>query len=404
MTELLDLVVRWVHVIAGMLWIGNSMLFNFLDRNLRPRPERDSYGDIWLIHSGGFYLMEKNRGERITNGVLRLPAPLHWFKWQAYTTWITGALLLVLVYYYGARALLVDVGPGELSHARATVLAVGVIVGGWAIYEVAWRTIGVRWPRVATAVSVVALVSAIAALTAVLNGRAAFVHIGALLGTIMAGNVAFTIMPSQRDLVMALEAGREPSQAIADRAKTRSIHNNYITFPVVALMVSAHFPLLYSRSAAENAVLLVAGGGLVRHFMNTRFTDASWRWKLPATAALTVFLLVLSTGSGPFAVQPHANNVFSGGSDSTRLPDSVSWEDARRIIDRRCTACHSKTPSDISLGRTPAGVAFDTRAEVEAFRERILVRAVEQRTMPPGNKTLMTERDRALLLLWLTQK
>ncbi len=251
--ELLDLVARWLHVIAGIMWIGNSLLFNWLDRNLRPRAEPDVYGDIWLIHSGGFYLVEKNQGERAADGRRSLPAPLHWFKWQAYTTWLSGAVLLIVVYYMGGRALLVDPSVAPLGHRAGVAIAVATIVGGWAIYETIWRTLGERSRFGAGLLSILLLVAFANSLLTGLSGRAAFVHVGALLGTIMAGNVAFTIMPSQRELVAALKAGREPSQAVADRAKTRSIHNNYLTFPVIALMMSAHFPSLYANGGPVRA-------------------------------------------------------------------------------------------------------------------------------------------------------
>ncbi len=402
MSELLDLIVRWVHVIAGIMWVGNSMLFNFLDRNLHKRPETDSYGDIWLLHSGAFYLMEKNHGERAAGG-LRLPEPLHWFKWQAYTTWITGALLLVIVYYVGGRAMLEDATIRAMPHGSAIALAVGIIVGAWAIYEVVFRTIGERWPRVAAGIAAIVLVDAVVLLMTFLSGRAAFVHIGALLGTIMAGNVAFTIMPSQRELVAALREGREPSQAIADRAKTRSIHNNYITFPVIAFMVGAHFPALYSgRNAVTAALVLIAGGALVRHWMNVRFTTPSWKVWLPVTVGASAVMLAFTMNIGPTA--PMRSYGGTGGflaSLNTGVLPTGSFADARTIIDRRCVPCHSVTPSDISLGRTPVGIAFDTPQQIATLAVRIKERAVVQRSMPPGNKTLMTDRERAILARWI---
>ncbi|MEK7401843.1 MAG: urate hydroxylase PuuD [Gemmatimonadota bacterium] len=402
MTELLDLLARWVHVIAGIMWVGNSMLFNFLDRNLRKRSEPDSYGDIWLLHSGGFYLMEKNKGERIPAG-LRLPAPLHWFKWQAYTTWITGALLLVVVYYVGSRALLEDSTVRAISHGNAVALAVGIIAGAWLVYEGLFRLIGERWPRATLVLSIIVLIDAIVLYTTFFSSRAAFVHIGAMLGTIMAGNVAFTIMPSQRELVAALREGREPSQVIADRAKTRSIHNNYITFPVIALMISSHFPSLYSdRSSASLVLILIAGSALVRHFMNTRFTNPRWGFGLTVSAGATIGVLALAMVGGP-TPPPHAfgGRFAEADSASMRIPDIVTFADARRIIDRRCAACHSITPSDVSLGRTPVGIAFDTPEQIVALVSRIRERAVIQRTMPPGNKTFITDTERAILAKWI---
>ena len=402
MTELLDLLARWVHVIAGIMWIGNSMLFNFLDRNLRKRPEPDSYGDIWLLHSGGFYLMEKNKGERLPGGGLRLPTPLHWFKWQAYTTWITGALLLVVVYYVGGRALLEDTSLRHTTHSDALITAVSNLVLYWATYELIWRTVGKRWPRIALALSLLLLVAYAVTMMSTLSGRAALIHIGALLGTIMAGNVAFTIMPSQRELVAALAEGREPSQVIADRAKTRSIHNNYITFPVIALMVSAHFPSLYAHNDPSLPLILIAGGALVRHFMNVRFTNPRWGFGLAVTAGATIGVLALAMGVGPvLPPHPFGGRYAEADSASVKVPDVVTFADARRIIDRRCAACHSITPSDVSLGRTPVGVAFDTPQQIVAMVARIKERAVVQKTMPPGNKTMITDAERAILAKWI---
>ena len=403
MTELLDLIARWIHVIAGSMWVGNSMLFNFLDRNLRKRAEPDSYGDIWLLHSGGFYLMEKNKGERTASGGLQLPTPLHWFKWQAYTTWITGALLLVVVYYVGGRALLEDSTVKDLSHNTAIAMALGKLVAVWLIYELLFRTLGERWPRLAAALGLLILVDAVVFYVDHFSGRAAFVHIGAMLGTIMAGNVAFTIMPSQRELVAALSEGREPSQTIADRAKTRSIHNNYITFPVLALMVSAHFPSLYSNAGSASLVLiLIAGGALVRHFMNIRFTNPRWKFGLTVSGGATLAVLAFAMVGGPTPTpHPFGGTFLGADSASMQTPDIVTFADARRIIDRRCTACHSLTPSDVSLGRTPIGVSFDTPQQITAMVARIKERAIVQRSMPPGNTTMMTDAERAILGRWI---
>lgn len=389
--ELLDLIARWVHVIAGIMWVGNSLLFNWLDRNLRPRPEPDVYGDIWLLHSGGFYIVEKNKGER-RGGVLRLPSPLHWFKWQAYATWLSGAALLVVVYYLGGRALLIDPAVADLPPHVGTLIAVGTILGAWLSYEAIWRTIGNRSPRIAGALSVFLLVAAIWLLTAHLSPRAAYLHVGALLGTIMAANVAFTIVPSQHDLVAALLVGREPLQQIADRAKHRSIHNNYFTFPVVVLMLSAHFPSLYAQRGFVPLLTLISGGAVARHLLNIRFTFRHWLPALAATILATVVLLALTVGMG----REQARAQATGG-----VPGPVTFGEVRSIVDRRCASCHSRNPSDVSLGVMPGGVAFDTPAQIQGLAPRILERAVTTRTMPPGNKTRMTDAERAMLARWL---
>jgi uncharacterized membrane protein len=381
--ELLDLIVRWVHVIAGIMWVGNSMLYNWIDRNLVASKDPDVYGDIWLLHSGGFYLMEKNRGGRKPSG----PHILHWFKWQAYTTWLTGAALLIVVYYVGGRALLTDDGA-----ASAAPIALGVTIGGWLSYELIWRTLGKKSEAFAGALSGLLFYVAAHTLIATLSGRAAWIHVGAMLGTIMAGNVAFTIMPSQRELVSAMEAGRKPEQHFADAAKTRSIHNNYITFPVIALMLSAHFPSLYAGPRSEYVLIaLIVGGAAVRHVLNIRYTFKPWVPTLAGVMAATVLVLFLLQRAGrstPNAQLPTPNS-------------AVQFSDIHRIIDRRCAACHSATPSDVSLGLMPAGVNFDSETQIRAFMARIEERAVKTRTMPPANKTRMTDEERALLAAWI---
>lgn len=410
--ELLDLIARWIHVIAGIMWIGNSLLFNWLDRNLRERPEPDVYGDIWLIHSGGFYLVEKNQGERTHPpvhsgghpGGHALPRPLHWFKWQAYTTWWSGAALLLVVYYLGGRALMVDPAVAAISPRAGAMIGVLTIVVAWVLYETIWRGLGPRAPRVAGGISVVLLVIAIEWLLSRLSARAAYLHVGAMLGTLMAANVAFTIMPSQRELVAALKAGREPSEEVADRAKTRSIHNNYLTFPVIVLMMSAHFPSLYAQRGSDLALLtLIAGGAAVRHVLNIRFTFRQWRPALAVTLAATALLLAAQLGVGPFRTKPRESSAGFTAFDSASvsLPATISFADARRVIDRRCASCHSLAPSDVSLGVMPAGVAFDTPEQIQALAARIRERAVVTRTMPPGNKSNMTEVERAILARWI---
>jgi uncharacterized membrane protein len=392
--ELADLALRWIHVIAGIMWIGNSLLFNWLDRNLRPPASgaADAQGDIWLIHSGGFYLVEKT-----SLAGRPLPVPLHWFKWQAYTTWLSGVALLIVVYYAGGRALLAEPAIASIGHSAAVAAAVGSIVTGWLLYDTLWRVVGSRAPALAGALSIVGLVSIVAALTSLLSGRAAFLHVGAMLGTIMAANVRSVIMPSQDVLVAAVREGRAPDPSVAAAAKTRSIHNNYLTFPVVVLMVSSHFPSLYGHRRSWLILLvLIAVGAAVRHIMNVRFTYRPWVPALAGTVvtgAVVLYLLVAYGGGRAGASTP-------GASADT---DSVTFENVRTIIDRRCAACHSRQPSDLSFGVAPGGVAFDTPAEIAASAARIRERAVVTETMPPGNKTRMTERERAMLARWVEE-
>jgi uncharacterized membrane protein len=384
--ELLDLLFRWVHVIAAIMWIGNSLLYNWLDRNLLPSRsgQPGSQGEIWLLHSGGFYRMEKNLAgwERAR--------PLHWFKWQAYTTWLSGAALLVVVYYLGSGALLVDPASG-VGHGAAVGIGVGLLLGGWLLYH---YLIGPLLDRVGVmgAALGLGLVLALAwTLAQVFGGRAMYLHVGAVLGTLMAGNVFRVIMPSQRELVAAVEQGRDPDPAPSLRAKSRSIHNNYLTFPVIVLMLSSHFPGLYGHPLNWLLLgILVLAGALVRHLMNIRFTFRPWLPTLGATVAAalaTLYLLAARPAPGP-ALAP-----------ADGAP--VAFADVHRIVLQRCTVCHSAEPAERTFGPAPGGVAFDTPEQILAHAARIRARAVDTETMPPGNSTHMLPRERAVLRGWI---
>jgi uncharacterized membrane protein len=394
--ELLDLAARWIHVIAGIMWVGNSLLFNWLDRSL-DAPEgtgqtREPLGTIWLLHSGGFYYVEKT----LLAG-MQVPCPLHWFKWQAYTTWLSGMALLVVVYYFGGRAVLADATVAPLSHATAVHVGLAAIAGGWALYESMQRFVAPRAPGIAAFVWIAGLTAISIELTQLLSGRAAFLHVGAMLGTIMAANVFFTIVPSQRELVASVAAGSPGGAALSARAKRVSIQNNYLTFPVIVLMVSNHFSGIYEHRWNWLLLLvLVAAGVGVRHVLNVRWTYPQWKPALAATIAMSVVALyaIMSVGAVSDSV---------AAIDSSASSAPVTFEEARHVIDRRCAACHSEHPSDLTFGGAPVGVMFDTPEQIVARTARIRERAVVTRTMPPGNKTNITEAERALLGRWIAQ-
>jgi uncharacterized membrane protein len=391
--ELLDLVARWVHVIAGIMWIGNSLLFNWLDRNLvpagnaaqTPRP----LGIIWLLHSGGFYYVEKT----LLDGA-PMPSRLHWFKWQAYTTWWSGTALLLVVYYLGGRAVLADPTVHAFTHTQAVLIGAGGILLGLTLYETMQRGVAPRAPGLALAVWLAGLVGIAIGFTQLLNGRAAFLHVGAMLGTIMAANVVLTIVPSQRALVASAQAGGQGSAELSARAKRVSIHNNYFTFPVIVLMLSGHFPALYGHPNNWLLLLvLIVSGAAVRHVLNIRFGFPAWRPALAAILAATVVALYLGIRMGS-SEAPIEVASASG---------PVSLAEVRHVIDRRCGACHSVRQSDASFGPAPGGVTFDTPEEIVARALRIRERAVVTRTMPPGNRTRITDAERALLGRWVAQ-
>lgn len=388
--ELVDLVARWVHVIAGTMWVGNSLLFSWLDRNLEPSKDAapGSLGGIWLLHSGAFYYVDKTllRGRP-------LPKPLHWFVVQAMTTWWSGVVLLIAVYWAGGRASMTDPSVALLSHNRAVMVGIGAIIGGRVLYEATQRLVAPRAPRIATAVWVAGLTAIAVALTQLLSGRAAFLHVGAMLGTLMAFNVARTIVPSQKQLVASIAEGKAADPAVSARAKRVSIHNNYFVFPVIVLMISSHFPAIYgNRLSWALLLILVAAGAAVRHVLNIRYTLRGWPAFLAATMVIGLISLysVMRLGSGSAATAASSS-------------EPVSFADVRSIIDRRCTSCHSGQPSDMSFGAAPGGVRFDTPEQIESRAARIHGRAVLSRTMPPANKTGITASERDLLRRWVTQ-
>src|SRR6478672_13023507 len=290
-SEWLNLAIRWLHLTAGIAWIGSSFYFVWLDNHLTMPAEGEASGELWSVHGGGFY---HNRKYQVAPS--QMPDQLHWFKWEAYFTWISGFSLLVLIYYVGAQSFLIDPAKAALSPAAAIGIGLAAPAFGWLIYDLLCRSplrssnlvLGLWW--------FIVLLFAAVALDAVFNSRAAYLHVGAMIGTVMVANFFFIIIPNQKKVVADLIAGRTPDPALGQQAKQRSLHNNYLTLPVVLMMLSNHYPMLYVR--ADNWVY-VAGvlvlGGLVRHYINSRDhgVTAWWLdWVLPAAAVLAVVMIV----------------------------------------------------------------------------------------------------------------
>jgi len=375
-----NLLLRWTHFIAGIAWIGSSFYFIWLDRALaaprRPRPGVE--GELWMVHSGGFYQTEKRRP-----GPGEIPDVLHWFKWEALFTWISGIALLVLVYYL-SDAFLLDPAVSGIGRGTATALGIGLLVVGWVVYDALWRSplAADRRAWAATVISLVLLAAATIAACRLLSGRAAYMHVGALLGTLMVANVWMRILPAQQAMIDATKAGRHPDFTLGERAKRRSVHNSYMTFPLLFIMLSAHYPRAYASPANWLVLLLVfVAGAAVRHAMIAH--GAAARWALvPAAAALA--------GAAFFSTPKAA----AGGAVPT-------FSEVRAVINGRCLPCHSAYPADRTFGPAPAGVAFDTPESIARVAERIRVRAVETQTMPLANTTGMTPEERALLARWI---
>jgi uncharacterized membrane protein len=381
--EWLHAILRWIHVIAGIMWIGDSLLFMWVDSHLAPDPQgrRDVTGVTWLLHGGGYYQLEKRL---LVPG--RLPPRLRWFWLEATTTWLSGVLLLVVVYYASAEAVMVEPGVSLLGPRQAVAAGAGLLVVGWVVYDGLWRS-GMRTRPLAGAVISWSLLALAAyAATRLFGGRAAFLHVGALLGTLMAANVWVHILPPQWKMLRAARRGEPVDHALGVHAKTRSTHNTYMTFPAIFLMLSNHFPALYGGPRNWLVLaLLVALGAAVRHVMLAGGRERAGA--AAAAAAAAAGLLLAAPVPAPQPAAPEAA--------------APAFAEVRAVMARRCAACHSETPTDPEFPAAAGGVRFDTPRQIRAMAARIRVRAVEQRTMPLGNRTGMTEEERALLGRWI---
>ena len=392
LAEWTNLLLRWLHITTGAAWIGTSFYFNWLNNNVRPpdSPRSGVAGELWAVHGGAFY--QVNKFEVAPD---RLPRTLHWFKWEAYFTWISGFCLLVLIYYLGGDAWLLDVTDPALSKPAAVGLGVGSLAVGWFVYDALCRSPLVRRPVVFALVCFALATGVAFLLTRYLGNRAAYIHVGAMLGTLMAANVFRVIIPGQREMVDAMAQGREPDAAAGRAGALRSLHNNYMTLPVLFIMVSNHYPMTYGHEwnwAILAALALVSAG--VRHWFNLRGQGERNSWILPAAAVAMVALAFAAetwpTGSG-------APAVAAGAAPSTE----VTWPEVEAIVATRCLACHSDAPASRMFTEPPSGVTLDTRAEVEARLDRIYEMTVETRVMPLGNLTEMTDEERARLGAWI---
>jgi uncharacterized membrane protein len=380
--EWLDLLVRWLHVIAAIAWIGASFYFIALDNHLRPPEdeadgERGVGGEAWEIHGGGFYQVQKYRVAPKT-----LPEPLHWFKWEAYTTWLSGFALLIVLYYVNADTYLIDKSVADLRPWQAIAISVALLGAAWLVYDVLCG----RIPNdLALAAALLVLVTLAAwGVSRLFSGRAEYIQIGAMLGTMMAGNVVFVIIPAHWELIRAKQAGREPDAAAGVRAKQRSVHNNYLTLPVVFTMISNHFPITYGHSYSWLILIaLLVIGAWVRHFFNLRQTGRT-AWWIPVTAALAIAGLAV-------AIRPHNS---SGGT-------AVPFTQVQAIVEARCVPCHSAHPTMVDA--PPMGLVFDTPKQIAAQASLIEQVAVRTKVMPLGNQTGMTQADRDTLGAWIDQ-
>jgi len=387
LTQWVGAILRWLHVIAGIAWIGSSFYFIHLDLSLKPRPGLPSgvKGDEWQVHGGGFYHMMK-----YLVAPAQMPDSLTWFKWEAYTTWLSGFALLVVVYYLGADLFLIDTSVLDLTARQAAGIAFGGLVVSWLVYEGLCRSPLGRQEVALALVGYVYLVALTYAFTHVFSGLGAFTQIGALIGTIMVANVFIIIIPYQKKTVAAMLAGKEPDPVWGELGKQRSVHNNYLTLPVVFLMLSNHYPLMFATRYNWIIVAIVlAIGPVIRHFFNSRHEGKGnpwWTWAVAAAGMLAVAWL---SGAGP--------RVLTTG----ELPPVPQFNKVADIVISRCSMCHAAEPVWEGIPAAPKGVMLDSDKEIRLHARLIETFAVRSQAMPPGNITEMTPQERLVLAAWL---
>ena len=385
--EWLNLLLRWAHMVVGIGWIGTSFYFMALDYTLmkRERMNPGVYGTSWQVHGGGFYHVEK-----YTVAPPTLPDVLHWFKWEAYLTFVTGFGLLVVQYYVHADAYLIDPAVMPLTQVQAILISAASLTAGWFIYDGLCRFKPIGERTVLLALSVFALILIASLLyTQVFSGRGAFIHVGALVGTIMAANVFAIIVPNQKKMIAQMIAGQTPEARFGAIGKQRSVHNNYLTLPVLLMMVSQHYPFLFGHPQSWLVVaLIIISGALVRHILNCIDSGVDWDgygWAVPVAAMALIVAI--------FVTAPQPRSATEG--------SAVSDQEALTISQKHCTSCHAKQPTHAAFREAPKNVALETPGDMKRWSKLIYMQTVQNRAMPLGNQTAMSDDERAALGRWV---
>ena len=385
-TEWLSLIFRWLHVVAAMGWIGSSFYFIALDLSLKPGQGLPDgvKGEAWQVHGGGFYRIVK-----YLVAPASMPDELTWFKWEAYTTWLSGFVLVVIVYYLEADLFLVDKSVMDLTPLQAALFSFGSLVLAWLLYEVACRSGLARHELPFAIGGYLFLVGLTYAFTHVLSGRGAFNQIGAIIGTIMVANVFATIIPNQKKIVAALIMGDTPDPRWGAWGKERSLHNNYLTLPVIVLMISNHYPLLFgTRYNWAIVAIVLALGPVIRHFFNERHAGKKSPWWVWGVAALGMIGILLLSAAGPRDVHRGA------------LPAKVDFAAVEEIVTSRCSMCHAAEPVWSGIVTAPKAILLDDASHIRRYAALIGRNAVWSSAMPPGNITEMTTEERATIATW----
>jgi uncharacterized membrane protein len=393
--EWVSLLVRWFHVIAGVAWIGASFYFIWLDNSLRTPPkwkqEKGIKGDLWAVHSGGFYEVAK-----YSYGPEQMPDTLHWFKWEAYSTWLSGMALLVLVYYFGASAYLIDPNVKVLTPMQAVSYGLLYIFGGLALYELACRSKLGQSPKVFAVFLTALIVLACWLATFLFSGRGAYIHVGALIGTIMVGNVFFNIIPAQRKMVQAVSNKQEINPAWGSDAKLRSVHNNYFTLPLLFIMISNHYPMTYQHELNWLVLVVIIGlSAFIRHYFNLKHKDI-YKPSILILGAIGMALLALWV-SWPKPVNDNPPSVTKSVDLAVLSAQQIRVQET---INLHCVSCHATNPSDAIFTAAPLGLKLDSWQQIQNNASKIYNRTVVTKDMPLMNKTKMTDEQRQLLGEW----
>jgi uncharacterized membrane protein len=387
LTEWISLGFRWLHVVAAIGWIGSSFYFIHLDLSLKPNNDlpNGAHGDAWQVHGGGFYHMVK-----YLVAPAKMPDELTWFKWEAYTTWLSGFALMVVVYYLDAELFLVDKSILDLTPLQAALFSFASLVVVWLLYEGACRSGLARHELPFSIGGYVFLVALTYAFTHVLSGRGAFNQIGAIIGTIMVANVFLVIIPNQKKVVAALIAGQSPDPSLGKAGKERSVHNNYLTLPVVVLMISNHYPLLFATKYNWVIVAIVlALGPIIRHFFNERHAGRASPWWVWGVAALGMIAIGLLSAAGPRDAKAAA------------LSAPPTYANVEEIVLSRCSMCHAAEPVWAGIITAPKGILLDDAGHIRRNARLIARNAGWASAMPPGNVTEMTGEERAVVASWV---
>ncbi len=384
--EWLNLLVRWAHVVAGIMWIGASFYFIFLENNLnRTKNIRDELaGNLWAVHGGGFYFLEKYKV-----APKKIPKDLHWFKYEAYFTFLTGFALLIIVYYMDAKGYMIDQSVMDLTVLQAIGISLLSIVSGWAIYDLLCKSKLIENTFLFGTVGFLLLAAMAYFLNHVFNPRAAYIHFGAIIGAIMVGNVYFNIIPAQKAMVRSAVIGEPLDASLGKKAGQRSLHNNYFTLPVIFIMISNHFPSTYGHPSnwIILLVIVIASAG-IKHYWNL-VERGIHQTKLLIISIITLFVLA-------YVISPAFEHQMD-------MAIPVSFKEANEVIQTRCVTCHSASPTDDEWKVAPNGVMYDTPEQIKFMSNKIMTRAVRSKNMPLGNKTKMTEEERTILKRWIVQ-